>query len=128
MLQLILMIVGIFVAARRPRLRRLTQEDYPDVDSEKFEEWKVAQLKATDTFLWATWGAFFITMFLAFALSGADLTWQAAIAFQVIAFLGFIVGIIVAAAHSKEARGLRDAAGIEWPRRTSQDLVEAPKG
>ena len=45
MLELILLIIGIVYAVRRPKLKRLASADYPDVEKSQFLEWKAAELK-----------------------------------------------------------------------------------
>ena len=116
MLEIILLIVGICKAVRRPRLLRLAPQDFPEVDPVKFADWHQAQLKATDAFLLATWGAFFIKLFLSLAARGMELTLEGAIAFLVVIILGWIVGLIIAGVYSSKATTLRLAAGITWPR------------
>lgn len=124
MLQLILMIIGIVIAVRRPRLSRLTPSDYPHVSEDKFEEWKAAQLAATDAFLWATWGSFFIMLFLVLALNSAITTLEGAIGIRVVLIAGFIIGLVAASKKSRHARKLREEAGIDWPKKHTEQLEE----
>ncbi len=114
MLEIILLVIGIVKAVRRPKLRRLTEQDFPNVDSAKFVEWHETQLKATDIFLWATWGAFFIKLFLGIAIGQMGSSPEAALTFVVLILVGWIVGLIVAAVHGGKAKKLRIAAGINW--------------
>src|SRR5437667_10628956 len=116
MLQIILMIVGIFVAVRRPTLRRLTSQDYPEVEPVKFAQWHTAQLTATDTFLWASWGSFFIVLGIALAARGMELTFEAAIAFRIVLVVGTVVWFVIAGIKSSNARKLRESVGIRWPK------------
>ena len=55
MIEIILLIVGIVHAVRRPRLRKLSAGDFPGVDVAKFFEWQQAELLASDIYLCATW-------------------------------------------------------------------------
>ena len=116
MLELILLIVGIVFAVRRPRLRKLTAADYPGVDPVRFAEWQQAQLKATDVFLWATWGAFVVKLFLSLVLVEMRLSPEAALGAIGIIVTLWIVGLIVASSFSSKAKKLRTAAGIAWPK------------
>lgn len=116
MLEIILLIVGIVKAVRRPRLRRLTAEDFPSVDPVKFREWQQAQLNATDIFLWATWGAFCVKLFLSVMAGAAGgMSLEGQLVFIVLILGGWITGLIVAGVHAKRADRLRVAAGIVWP-------------
>ncbi len=116
MLQIILMIIGIVIAVRRPRLKRLTPQDYPGLDPEKFTEWHNAQLSATNTFLWASWGSFVIGIILVLIVASmGGLPFEGYIAFRVFIIVGTIVWFIVAGVKSSSARKLREELGIQWP-------------
>jgi hypothetical protein len=101
-------------------------QDFPNVDPAKFEEWQKAQLRATDIFLWATWGAFFIKLFLSLAARRAELTFEAASAFVILIIVGWIVGLVVAVVHGNNANKLRVAAGIDWPK-SKDNSIKAEK-
>jgi predicted histidine transporter YuiF (NhaC family) len=124
MIEIILLIVGIFKAVQRPKLKRLTAQDYPDVDPNKFAVWQKAQLKATDIFLWATWGAFFIKLFITLAASGMRLSRNEAMDFIMIILIGWVIGLIIAGVFAGKARKLRLEAGISWPRPPGFKLKE----
>ena len=117
MLEIILLIVGIMKAVRSFGLRKLTAHDFPDVDPGKFAEWHQAQLRETNIFLWATWGAFFIKLVLRLAARETRLSFEGAIAFIVLILLGWIAGLIFWGVQFSRARKLREAAGINWPHR-----------
>ena len=112
MLELILLIAGIAKLVGRPRLRRLRSQDFPRADASKFEEWKIAELQATDTFLWVTWGALFIKLGIAAVLSGASLTADQSLAWLVGVILVWFVGLTVAAIKGSHAKRLKQAAGL----------------
>lgn len=114
MLEIILLIIGIFKAVQRPKLSRLTVQDYPKVDPDEFAVWHQAQLKATDIFLWATWGALFIKLFISFAASGMSLSPEGAITLLVVIIGGWIAGLIIAGVDGSKAKKLRFEAGIKW--------------
>jgi hypothetical protein len=122
MLEIILLIVGIVYAFRRPKLKRLAPADYPDIEETKFLEWKAAQLKATDIFLWATWGAFFIKLVIQFiiiaaAQSGGGLSSEAGIGIMIAIIIAWLIGLIIAASYGSKAKKLREVAGIPWPKK-----------
>ena len=62
MIQIILLIVGIVYAVRRPKLKASEASQFPDVPADKFEEWKALKLKSIDIFLWATCGLLIISI------------------------------------------------------------------
>ena len=115
MLEIILLIAGIVKAFGRPRLRRLTPQDLPGVDSSKFEEWKSAELRATDTFLWATWGALAIKLAVSAMLSNTPLSSEQAFTWTVGIFVAWFIGLTVAAVFGSKAKKLKLEAGIAWP-------------
>ncbi len=115
MIEIILLVIGIIKAVRRPRLRRLRASEFPGVDPEKFEEWQNpnAQLQATDIFLWATWGAFFVKLLF---VSG---TYHQTSEFiiGIVILIGWIIGLIIASVFSRKAKRLGLAASINWPKK-----------
>jgi hypothetical protein len=117
MLEIVLLIVGVFKAIRRPKLNRLKPENFPDADAGKFSLWKKAELKATDIFLWATWGALGIKIIIRIALSGQSFSQQEALTIILIILAAWFIGLIIAATYGSKAKKLRLAAGIEWPRK-----------
>jgi hypothetical protein len=117
MLEIVLLIVGAFKAIRRPKLNRLKPENFPDVDGEKFSLWKKAELKATDIFLWATWGALAIKIVILIALSGQSFSVKEVWTINGIIIGAWFIGIIIAATYGSKAKKLRLAAGVEWPRK-----------
>ncbi len=117
MLEIILLIVGIVKAIRSVGFNRLSAEDFPEADPEAFAAWHEAQRRATSTFLWATWGAFFIKLCLALMAGQMQLSAEQALGFMVLILLGWFAGLFYAAVQSRRARELKEAAGIVWPSR-----------
>lgn len=115
MLEIILLVVGIIYALRRPKLKRLTVSDYPGVDEAKFVEWHRQQLRAVNIFLGATWGALVVKVAILVVLSGSHLSQATALTWTIVILVAWILGLLVAAATSSEAKRLRHAAGISWP-------------
>lgn len=111
MLEVILLIVGIVKLVRRPKLKRMTSADYPNVTPDKFREWKAAELKATDIFLWATWGAFFIKIIVLLAIQDSY-TGETGLAIMGIILVLWFIGLIIAASFGRKAKKLREALGI----------------
>ena len=69
-----------------------------------------------DIFLWATWGAFFIKLFVSFLARGMRLSPEQALTLIAVIVVAWIAGLIVAGVHSKKATKLRVAASINWPK------------
>ena len=51
MLQLILLVVGIVWAIRKPKLKALTAAQFPGVSEEVFAEWKALELRSINMLL-----------------------------------------------------------------------------
>lgn len=128
MLEIILLIFGIFKALRRPYLNDLTADNFPDVDPEKFAVWQKTQLKATDILLWATWGAFFIKLLLRQAVMSMELPYEISVLLFVVVLVGWIVGLVFAYIYSGRATTLRVRAGIKWPESAKDEAAEHSSG
>jgi len=123
MVQLILLILGIVYAFRRPKLKRLSAAEFPDIPADRFLEWKRLELMSINVFLWSTWGLLLlgcllsIVIGLALGFSGAEVARQGGLVFQG-AYLGlFLVGLLVSAIYGSKAQKLRKSSGIQWPRK-----------
>lgn len=116
MIQIILLIVGIFYFVKRPKLKRLSYWMFPNVPSHQFYEWQALALASIDIFLWATWGL---------AIVGTVVAWMLAAVMpesgRIIIFIGYIVlffvGLTVSAIKGSKAAKLKKALGIDWPPR-----------
>jgi hypothetical protein len=118
MFEIVLLICGIVYAVRRPKLTRLAPGDYPNAEPEKFTAWRHAELRATDIFLWATWGAFTFKILILFAtVSGGGLSADVASGLQVTIVVGWLAALTAAAICGSKAKKLRLAAGIPWPKK-----------
>jgi hypothetical protein len=115
MLEIILLIVGIGYAIRRPSLKRLTAGNYPGVDEAQFAAWHRQQLRAVNIFLGATWGALAVKLVILAVLSGSRLSQETALTWTIVILVAWIIGLLIAAGASSEAKRLRTAAGISWP-------------
>ena len=131
MLQLLLLVVGIFWAFRRPKLKALTQAQFPDVPAAAFSEWKTIKLKSVNRLLWASWGVLLISIlsipavFFVAALFGGEFprmrpdTSEAATevmeGLQWLFFALFIVLVVMASRLGTEAAKLKKQHGIQWP-------------
>jgi hypothetical protein len=115
MLEVILLVVGLIYAIRRPKLKRLTVSDYPGVDEAKFVEWHRQQLRAVNIFLWATWGALLVKVTLLVVLSGSHFSLGTALTGNILILVAWVTGLLVARGAGSEAKRLRNAAGISWP-------------
>lgn len=121
MIQIILLIVGIVYAVRRPKYANANAASFPNVDPARFEEWRKLELKSIDIFLWSTWGTFALSLLLGFGLGlilGA--TGQAAgaqshplvIGLEVVMTVLFFGGLVFAAIAGSQATKLRKELGI----------------
>jgi hypothetical protein len=120
MLEIILLIIGIGKAFQRPKLKRVKHEDFPQVDEQKFAEWRETQLRATDVFLWATWGALALKLVLLLALSGSRYSQETGIGITVGILVLWLIGLGIAASVGSEAKRLRIELGISWPEQSPQ--------
>jgi len=115
MLEVILLIVGVGYFFRRPKLKRLTAEAFPNVEPLKFAEWRTAAVKATDIFLMATWGAFIIKLLITLAFADSDLVRESPYLVMGMILGLWFIGLIIAAVYGSKAKKLQKAAGIKWP-------------
>lgn len=115
MLEIILLVVGLIYAIRRPMLKRLTARDYPGVDEARFAEWHRQQLLAVNIFLGATWGAFLVKVAFLVVVSSSHVSRATALTWTIVIVVAWLAGLLVAAGVWSEAKRLRKAAGISWP-------------
>ncbi|MDO8589015.1 MAG: hypothetical protein Q7T82_18465 [Armatimonadota bacterium] len=115
MIQIILLVAGIFTAVRLPKLLRRASADYPGVDPDAFQRWHQADLKSAYAFLIATWGALAVQIVVLIAAGTAtgvsqDLTFL--YVGYAISFLVFLGPLIWAAILGSKAARLKKEAGI----------------
>ncbi len=118
MVQLILLIVGIVYAVKRPRYVRLVPQDYPEVDPARFEEWRGLELRSIDIFLWATWGLFVISVVVGVLLGVSGAGGGARMTFGGAVMLLFLGGLVMSAIAGSKAAKLRKELDIEFPKRS----------
>jgi hypothetical protein len=94
-------------------VKRLSSQDFPNVDPTKFAEWQHMKLKAINIFLWATWGAFFIKLAIGMVLLQIRLSQTGAVICTILILVAWFVGLFIAGVHGSEAKELRKAAGIK---------------
>ncbi len=112
MLELLLLAFGIIYLFRKPKLKKLKGENFPNIKSDKFDAWKRLELKAINAFLIATWGAFFIKILLSIFLQKLGLDVYIIIIFVTILWL---LGLIYPAILGSKAKKLKKELGIKWP-------------
>lgn len=117
MLQIILIVVGIFYFIRRPKVARLKAEDMPGVQPETLERWKSLELKSIDWFLYASWGVSIVGTILGLMI-GLSLPSSGVIVFVTI--LGFfLAGLTVSAVYGSQSAKLKKQmmlqAGFKLP-------------
>jgi hypothetical protein len=122
MLGLILLVMGIIYFMRRPKIARLSPEEYPQVPRDVFEEWQRNELRSIDTFIAATWGTmvigFVAGLIIGFVL--ADQRGPAGASVIFLLFFGqlalFLFGLIVSAIYGSRGAKLRKEYGIRLPK------------
>lgn len=119
-LYVILLVMGLGYWTRRPKLKRLSVEDYPDVPPEKFEKWKRLEIKSIDWLLAATLGVGLVGIcgdaiceFM--GRSERTMTVTTIMVLTLPAF--FLFGVIYSGVHGSDAAKLRKRWGIKWPRK-----------
>jgi len=113
MVQIILLIVGIVYANRRPKLKRMHASDFPNVPKDDFDRWKTLEMKSIDIFLWATWGLFIVGI-LAAIFVGSIIP-GGAIGLQIILIALFLLGLLISALYGSKAARIRRNLDICWP-------------
>jgi hypothetical protein len=122
MIEVILLIVGISYVLKRPKLKRLTLTDFPQLEQEKFSAWQTAELKAVDIFLWATWGAFVIKLAVQLILMAiiskvtGEISEGAMFGIIAAVMVLWLIGLAIAGVYGSKAQKLRVAYGIKWPK------------
>lgn len=115
MLELILLIVGIVYAVRMPRLRRVTNTDYPGVDATAFQQWKTTELKGMRVFIVTTWTAFVVqTTCLLSSITG-HMDFEAYVPIAGTVFVCWLIGLTVSAVQGSKAKKIKKQLGIKWP-------------
>src|SRR4051812_28917070 len=117
MIQVILLICGIGVACRMPKLLRRTASDYPGVDPVKFEAWHRADLRSAIAFLIASWGVLFVQIALGISVGVLGLLLHLEPnTIQGLAvgggFVLFLIGLLIAGILGSQATRLKKEAGI----------------
>ncbi|HZT41862.1 MAG TPA: hypothetical protein VFA07_06715 [Chthonomonadaceae bacterium] len=113
MLQLILLIVGVIWALRKPKLTKLTPDQFPGVPEPVFYEWKALELESINMFLWASWGVFLLSI-LAILITAAAFP-TAGVAVQILVFVLFIAALVIADSRGKQVAKFKKQHGIQWP-------------
>jgi len=103
----------IMVARNIQKYRRLTLEDYPDVDPEKFLEWKQADIGARKTSLCVSCYVFLVIL-LTEILTGVPFSRHNRF-LGMILMIVLIVGLIIGFVREMKARKLGLVAGVIKP-------------
>ncbi|MFT3686237.1 MAG: hypothetical protein QM783_15175 [Phycisphaerales bacterium] len=123
LLQLILLVLGIFAAVRLPKLLGLKPESQRGVDPNAFAQWRKVEISAAIWLIAATigvavlqfGGAVVIGLVAGAAKVGKAAFEQTILVFTVATFALFFALLVVAALRGSKARKLKIAAGIRWP-------------
>lgn len=127
MLELVLLVVGIWKTLTLPGIHRYEARQFPQMDPEKFKPWKRAELEAAYVFLVATWGALLVKIVVGVLYAGRlrdavatsqmsateaeDQVWTFTIGVAVVWF----VGIVIAAGFGSRAKAMRKSATLATP-------------
>jgi hypothetical protein len=122
MLGIILLVMGLVYFMRRPKIARMSPEEYPQVPRTAFEEWQQNELRSIDVFLAATWGTM-VVGFLAGLIVGVVLGDQrgpAGASVIALLFFGqlalFLFGLITSAIYGSRGAKLRKDYNIQLPK------------
>lgn len=126
LIQIILLVLGIIAAVRFPRLLRARASDYPNVDPAAFRVWYSKEKAAAIWLIVATIGVVIVQFFAGLVLGialGASGTIRADAdaylgAFSIASVALFLILIVVAAMCGSQAKKLKVAAGITWPKKS----------
>ncbi len=137
MLEIILLIAGIWKALALPGIHRYQPLQFPQLDPEKFDAWKRAELTAAYVFIAATWGALLVGNVVSvwYARQLDDLVATSQISANVAVSrlwnltigiaVAWLVGIVIAAAYGSRAKALKKAATLVTPT-TGQRREQSP--
>jgi len=113
MTQIVLLIVGVVYAANRPKLARLSADEFPNVPTESFRAWKQLELRSIDIFLVATWGLAVIGTFCSYVIVHAVPRLAGSV--QGIYIMLFLIGLLISAVNGSRAARMKKECGISWP-------------
>ena len=120
-MSLIFLIFAIIYTIRRPKLKRLQPENFPDVSEETLFKWKHLELLSIDIFLWVTWGGFGLSIILQPLLRPIFASMSEPFSLDLALNGGFVViflaGLIVSAIYGSRAARIKKSVNIRWPKK-----------
>ncbi len=135
MVQLILMIVGIFYAIRRPRITHLTAKQFPALSPDTFNKLQVLILKSIDMLLWASWGVFIIGLLVEIVIDASGIGRDSGTfwIFQILDLASFLILWVFSMKSARQAERLIlqttssdyfDVAELLLDRKTNFDIKD----
>ena len=109
-------ILGIIEFIRGSNLSSLTSKNFPDIDPAKFTEWHQIQKKGRHIYLWVTLITFCVLVGLSFISSMISISAKTNFILLIVILVGWIFGMNIAGLYNKEAKELKSAIGIKWPK------------
>ncbi len=125
MIQIVLVVLGIFALIRYPKLAKLRAVDFSGVDESLFDRWRSTEKRASLWLIVASIGVLVIQLGGGVALGvalGATHATKAAIeraslTFTIATVALFFLLLVVAAIYGSKAAKLKKEAGIAWPKK-----------
>lgn len=122
MVQLVLLVIGIVVAVRLPRVLRLKPEQFPAADREACTAWIAAERSAAIRFIAATVGLFMLQVAAGMVMMAwvwtrhprTDVRETASMLYTLMSILTFLGMLVYAAIAGSKAKRLKKAAGVTW--------------
>jgi len=101
MMDIILFIFAIVYVIKRPKIALLKAADYPDVPSDKFEEWKRLDLLSRDIIIWVGFG------WIAIEVIGAIILRGYVFGLAILALPVLLISMIIAAIFGTKANKIK---------------------
>ncbi len=125
MLQIILLVLGVIALVRLPRLLKCKAADYPEIEPAAFAAWRSTEKASTIWLLIASWGVLIVQIFAFIAVGiflglsrASEKTIENAMLVVTIIGVLFMLGMLIPAAiYGSKSKKLREAAGIQWPKK-----------
>ncbi len=108
----------------KSKLKPLTSQDFPDVDSKNFDTWKKAELRTLNTYRNVILGSFLLGIFIGIFMWVVKISANnllgliISILYMVILF----IGLSIAALFQSKAKKIKIDAGIIWPKKPTSKL------
>jgi hypothetical protein len=98
---------GIFYSFQKPKIEKLQAENFPDIPSVEFKEWKRLQLLSIGILQWATFGQLPFACFLSLPNSELGVTEEGQTTANLILILLVVVGLVTSAVYGSAATKIK---------------------